>query len=291
MNKIIMILLCCALAVGFWFSSYKVNNDLNVTIETIKTLTADNDNLKNRLSELKAVRTESKTDIKEYILTYYKTVAPVVADEISKQILIASKKHDVPFVTIVAVVEVESQFNPAAISKAKARGLMQVMPKFWMNELNLKSKYAFHDIQTGIDSGAYILRKYLNNTNNNMKKTLYKYVGGDHSYVRKVYESMGKFVVYRSFANMTVQDTLEQTVSKTVIPTTFIHTVTYKGETLSLISKWYTGKVSNWKEVAKSNKHIIPEAMPIGAKIIIPTTLLQTTVKLTKKYIKGENNE
>jgi hypothetical protein len=46
-----------------------------------------------------------------------------------------------------------------------------------------------------------VLRIYLDQTDNNMKKALYKYVGGSEVYGKKVYESMGKFVVFRAFVD------------------------------------------------------------------------------------------
>ncbi|HUV50578.1 MAG TPA: lytic transglycosylase domain-containing protein [Anaerolineae bacterium] len=41
----------------------------------------------------------------------------------------ASKKHDVSFLLLKAIINVESDFNPKAVSKAGALGLMQIMPE------------------------------------------------------------------------------------------------------------------------------------------------------------------
>lgn len=286
-----VLMIVCVLCL--WSTMTLITTKTDAKENKILTLELENENvmLINRLTELKAVRTESQLDIQDYILTYYKTVAPVVAHTIARNILTASEKHDVPFVSIVAVMEVESQFNPAARSSKGARGLMQVMPNIWMNELNLKSKYDLHNIQTGIDSGTYVLRKYLTKYDNNMKQALYRYVGGDNLYVQRVYESMGKFVVYRSFANMTVNDDVKDFGIQETKSTPFVHTVTHKGETLSLIAKWYTGNVNNWKTIAQLNANIIPERMPIGAKITIPNSMLKRTDKLMKEYITEGNND
>jgi len=255
----------------------------------IEELMNENDSYENRISELEAVRTKSESDISDYILTYFKTVSPIVAEEVAKQILQASGKHDVPFVTLVAITEVESQFNPAARSNKGARGLMQVMPKYWKEELNLKSKYDLHNIQIGINSGAYVMNKYLGQTNNDMKKALYKYVGGDNTYVKNVYEAMGKFVVFRSFANMTVTEEVIPVIDNDVVESTsseeYIHTVTHRGEMLGTISKWYTGDLNKWRELLKANPHIIPDRMPIGAKITIPRELLKTITPMTKEFV------
>jgi len=293
--KMWLLISLCGIVLGLaLFIGYKSDKQKEFMATKIETTTNENTKLINRIKELEAVRTKSELDIQEYILTYYKTVAPTVAETIAKNILVASAKHDVPFVTVVAVMQVESQFNPAARSSKGARGLMQVMP-LWMNELNLKSKYDFHNIQIGINSGTYILRKYLDQTKNNMEQALFKYVGGDNLYVKKVYEAMGNFVVYRSFANMTVNEEVKEVevkdfnVQKTE-GAPFVHTVTHRGETLSLIAKWYTGKVGNWKIIAQLNANIIPERMPIGAKITIPRDMMSRTTKLMKEYITEEQS-
>jgi hypothetical protein len=67
--------------------------------------------------------------------------------------------------------------------------------------------------------------------------------------------------------------------------THFVHTVKYSGETLSIISKWYTGDVNNWKILANANPHIDYNKMVAGDKISIPENLLKTREPLTKKFI------
>jgi len=161
--------------------------------------------LNNRIKELESVSARSEQDINDYILRRYSKTPKIVAKEIARMILIKSEEHNVPFIAIVAVMEVESQFNPYAISrltKDPARGLMQVRPGVWGEILGLKNKTELHDIEIGIDAGTRVLRIYLDETKNDMKKALYKYVGGDTKYGEKVYECMGKFVVYRSFVGM-----------------------------------------------------------------------------------------
>jgi hypothetical protein len=65
----------------------------------------------------------------------------------------------------------------------------------------------------------------------------------------------------------------------------FVHTVKYSGETLSIISKWYTGDVNNWKILANANSHIDYNKMVAGDKIFIPDNLLKTREPLTKEFI------
>ena len=50
-------------------------------------------------------------------------------DRYDRYIAEAVSKYDVPFPLIKAIIKVESDFNPRAVSHAGARGLMQIMPE------------------------------------------------------------------------------------------------------------------------------------------------------------------
>lgn len=280
----------------------KISDISKAQAATIKSLTEESNLLKKKVKRLAGRKMQEKDNVKNYILTYYKTVAPIIADELAVRIIEKSTKHNVPFVAVIAVTEVESHFNPFAISKRGARGPMQVMPRIWCKELNLSSKYDLHDIEIGIDSGVKILRRYLDATDNNMRKALYKYVGGDHSYIKRVYESMGKFIVFKSFTDIKVSaeeneldraennaadnDKIESKIDikpkaeeeKEIAKSNIMFThIIKKGQLLGDLAKWYTGSVNNWPAISEANPNIIPNRMPIGSVIIIPTKLLKVT--------------
>jgi len=163
----------------------------------------ENIKLKKKIKELSSIDMNEtrEANITKYILTYYKRVPPILAKEISKIILEKSEEHNVPYPLIMAVTEVESDFNPFSVSKLKidpARGLMQVRYNVWKETLGLKNAYDLHSISGGIDAGTRVLRKYLDDTKNDLDKTLYKYVGKDTSYVNLVYNKMGKFTAFES---------------------------------------------------------------------------------------------
>lgn len=264
---------------------------------TIKSLTEERSLLQEKVEKLKAKRVQEKENIKNYILTYYKTVAPIIAEETAVHILEKSAKHNVPFVAVVAVTEVESHFNPFAISSKGARGSMQIMPRFWLKEFKLPNKYALHDIETNIDCGVKVLRRYLDATDNNMRKALFKYVGGSHPYIKQVYESMGKFIVFKSFSDIKVSEEENEksmtdtktkvdneaievkAINKTKTNISFTHTIK-KGQTLGLLAQWYTGSVYNWRKILEANPTIIPNKMQIGISVVIPTNLLKNTTPL-----------
>ena len=60
---------------------------------------------------------------------------------------------------VLAVIDVESQFDRYAVSRAGAQGLMQVMP-FWKNELG-RPQDNLTDTATNLRYGCHILRFYL----------------------------------------------------------------------------------------------------------------------------------
>lgn len=93
---------------------------------------------------------------------------------------------------VLAVINVESNFDHYAISNAGARGLMQVMP-FWKLELG-KPEDSLFDIQTNLKYGCAILSLYLEKENKNTTRALARYNGslGQSWYPMRVYKAMRK---------------------------------------------------------------------------------------------------
>jgi soluble lytic murein transglycosylase-like protein len=94
---------------------------------------------------------------------------------------------------VLAVIDVESNFDRFAISSASALGLMQVMP-FWVTELGYADKNALFDIQFNVLLGCRILRYYLDMENGDLIRGLARYNGsvGRRSYGDKVVERLRK---------------------------------------------------------------------------------------------------
>ncbi len=76
---------------------------------------------------------------------------------------------------VLAVIDVESNFNRFAISSAGARGLMQVMP-FWLKEIGRPGDSLFA-IQTNLRYGCTILKYYLDKERGNLRAALARYNG------------------------------------------------------------------------------------------------------------------
>jgi soluble lytic murein transglycosylase-like protein len=88
---------------------------------------------------------------------------------------------------VLAVIEVESNFDPFAISSVGARGLMQIMP-FWLQEIGRPNDNLFRS-NTNLRYGCTILRYYLNKENGNRIRALARYNGslGRRDYPARVF--------------------------------------------------------------------------------------------------------
>jgi soluble lytic murein transglycosylase-like protein len=77
---------------------------------------------------------------------------------------------------VLAVIDVESNFDRYAISSASALGLMQIMP-FWVDELGYDDKNVLFDVDINVLLGCRILKYYLDMENGDMIQGLARYNG------------------------------------------------------------------------------------------------------------------
>jgi len=101
-----------------------------------------------------------------------------------------ARRADLPPALVLAVIEVESNFDRFAISEAGAQGLMQVMP-FWLKELDRPDDNLF-DVRTNLRMGCTILRYYLEMENADTTRALARYNGslGKFWYPDRVYQAL-----------------------------------------------------------------------------------------------------
>ncbi|HQU14794.1 MAG: transglycosylase [Chromatiales bacterium 21-64-14] len=87
---------------------------------------------------------------------------------------------------VLALIQVESNFDRYAISNAGALGLMQVMP-FWLKEIGRPNDSLF-DIQTNLRLGCTILAYYLKREHGDLRAALARYNGsaGQRQYPDRV---------------------------------------------------------------------------------------------------------
>lgn len=98
-----------------------------------------------------------------------------------------ARNNKLPPEMVLAVIDIESAFNPYALSSAGAQGLMQVMP-FWRRELEELGKGRLIDIDYNLLMGCTILKYYYDMEKGDWTKALARYNGsvGRQDYSNKV---------------------------------------------------------------------------------------------------------
>lgn len=93
-----------------------------------------------------------------------------------------ARRAGLPPELVLAVIDIESNFDRFALSYAGARGIMQIMP-FWLNEIGRPDDNLF-DVPTNLRFGCTILRLYIDREKGDLAKGLARYNG---SVGRRVY--------------------------------------------------------------------------------------------------------
>lgn len=109
---------------------------------------------------------------------------------ILKRVHHEASKSGLPPNLVLAVIEVESNFDRWAVSVAGALGLMQVMP-FWKDEIGRPGDNLNH-IDTNVRYGCAILKFYLDKENGDYTRALGRYNGslGQRKYPNKVIDKL-----------------------------------------------------------------------------------------------------
>jgi soluble lytic murein transglycosylase-like protein len=117
---------------------------------------------------------------------------PAERIQILKAVHIEATRARLPPELVLAIIEVESNFDRFAISEAGARGLMQVMP-FWLEEIGRPDDNLFH-IRTNLRFGCQILSYYLKQEGGSKTRALARYNGsvGKTWYPRRVFSAWNK---------------------------------------------------------------------------------------------------
>jgi soluble lytic murein transglycosylase-like protein len=112
--------------------------------------------------------------------------------EILTLVHMEAKRVDLPPELILAVIEVESNFDRYAVSVAGALGLMQVMP-FWIDEIGRPNDNLLHTT-TNLRYGCTILRFYYDKEKGDLRRALGRYNGslGKRKYPNKVIDKLSR---------------------------------------------------------------------------------------------------
>ncbi|SMF45291.1 Soluble lytic murein transglycosylase and related regulatory proteins (some contain LysM/invasin domains) [Alteromonadaceae bacterium Bs31] len=105
---------------------------------------------------------------------------------ILKEVHKAAKRAHLPPEFVLAVIQIESAFDPYAVSRVGAQGMMQVMP-FWKNEIGRETDNLI-DLRTNLKYGCTILKYYLDKEKGHWADALARYNGsyGRYTYSHKV---------------------------------------------------------------------------------------------------------
>ncbi len=117
---------------------------------------------------------------------------PELRIEILTRVHYEASRVELPPELILAVIEVESNFDRYAISFVGALGLMQVMP-FWVDEIGRPDDNLLH-IDTNLRYGCTILRFYYDKEDGDLRRALGRYNGslGKRKYPNKVIDKLSK---------------------------------------------------------------------------------------------------
>jgi soluble lytic murein transglycosylase-like protein len=112
--------------------------------------------------------------------------------EILTRVHYEASRVELPPELILAVIEVESNFDRYAISVAGAIGLMQIMP-FWLDEIGRPDDNLLH-IDTNLRYGCTILRFYYDKEDGDLRRALGRYNGslGKRKYPNRVIDKLSK---------------------------------------------------------------------------------------------------
>lgn len=110
--------------------------------------------------------------------------------ELLKLVHFEATRVNLPPELVLAVIDVESNFNSWAISVVGARGLMQIMP-FWLQEIGRPHDNLFRP-ETNVRMGCTILRYYMDKERGDLTRALGRYNGslGQTKYPNLVFNAM-----------------------------------------------------------------------------------------------------
>ncbi len=124
---------------------------------------------------------------------------PRLSREIVQSAITYSEKYDLAPILLLAVVEVESQYYPFAISKKDAKGVMQINPQ--ANQQLLLQQGIFRDPadifdpERNMEAGCFLLRRFINESPD-FDTALDKYLGADSiAYKAEIHAVMGRILL------------------------------------------------------------------------------------------------
>lgn len=134
--------------------------------------------------------TAEQRHVADYVARKFHVAVPAV-EPLVREAYIVGPKYNVDPILLLAVMSIESGFNPIAESVFGAQGLMQVIPKFHMEKISAEGDNAsLLDPLVNIRVGAQVIHEYVK-SEGGLQAGLQKYAGAvddpDAGYSAKVF--------------------------------------------------------------------------------------------------------
>ena len=144
---------------------------------------------------IESPKSQTWEDMVSYIQSRNKKVYPKLAQEISDYVIEYSEKYNINPHIVISMIDVESEYNYASVSKKNAVGLMQIVYNCWKDDPDFKrivsEEKDLFDPKLNIEAGCLILKK-LKKKHKNIRGYLNAYYGGT-GYFEKVYVAFGRY--------------------------------------------------------------------------------------------------
>jgi Transglycosylase SLT domain len=132
----------------------------------------------------------SQQVLTQHIMDVFKIPQQFAVDVVTSAFK-AGKIYNIDPLLILSIIQIESYFNPKAVSSVKAQGLMQVMPSAHPEKIiNIGGISELNKTNVNIQVGTMILRETLTKAGGNIKSALQRYNGNlgdeDQVYANKV---------------------------------------------------------------------------------------------------------
>jgi len=109
------------------------------------------------------IKNELVQSTEDFFIKYRPFISKKVSDTLLALIIFKSLEAEIEPALILSIIKAESNFNPLAVSKKGAIGLMQINP-IWCETFKVKRENLF-DPETNLEIGCKILKINLNSVN------------------------------------------------------------------------------------------------------------------------------